>query len=446
MNSRKLFTLFLLLFSINTDAGSLSMIGQEHIMLTLVSFFGLGILLAFTPCVLPMVPILSTILVGQEDRGIKHSFSMSLVFVISMAVTYAAAGMLAGYLGSTVQTLLQTPAVIIAFSIVFVLMALSMFGVFHLSLPRFLHHRLHLANNSLKSGSYAGVALMGILSTLIAAPCVTAPLVSVLTFISETGNAYTGGLILFFLALGMGIPLILFGIGQSALLPNTGTWMNHIKFLFGVMILGLAIWMLSRVLNGNVIMYLSAALFIVSAIAFGTIDASKHLPPVIRGAGILILIYGIFLLAGAASGHTDILNPLVSSESTTETLTQRPPSALFKYASTASNLAKKLQEAKAAQKPVLIEFFATWCPDCKEVDNNVLSDAGVRSKMRQLSAIRVDVSERNPELAGMMEAYKVYGVPTMVFYDRNGNLFKADKLENSITKDGLLATLDQLIN
>lgn len=428
--------------------GISTVINQSHLGLTLISFFGIGILLAFTPCVLPMVPILSSILIGQEETGSKRAFSLSLAFVLSMALTYALVGMLAGYIGSTLQTIMQTPWVIISFSLLFVLMALSMFDYFHLSLPAFLQTNLHQMNNKLKQGKFVSVAIMGVLSTLIASPCVTAPLISVLTFISQTGSMALGGLILFSLALGMGLPLILFGIGQAAILPKTGNWMNNIKSLFGVMMLGLAIWMMSRILPGNITLFLWAGLLIVSTVAFGTLDfhMPKRLPPILHGINVFALVFGILLLVGAASGHDGFLNPLSSiiSTSENEAVTSRPPSALFGYTSTMSNLQEKLRAAQKANKPVMIEFFASWCPDCKQVDKEVLSDKSIQKSMRAFSAIRVDVSERNSELAKMMEEYKVYGVPTMIFYDRKGKLFNAEKLNDGITKENLEATLNQL--
>src|SRR3990167_2312716 len=246
-------------------------INQSHMLLTLASFFAVGILLAFTPCVLPMVPILSAILIGQEEKNTRKAFRLSVVFVLSMALTYAVAGMLVGYLCSTLQTLMQQPWIIASFSMVFVLMALSMFGYFHLALPSILQSRFNRMHHRLHGGNDVSVAVMGVLSTLIASPCVTAPLVSVLTFISQTGSALQGGLILFVLALGMGVPLVLFGVGQATLLPKAGPWMEQIKSVFGAVILGMAIWMISRIIPAEITMLLWATLFIVSAVAFGAL-------------------------------------------------------------------------------------------------------------------------------------------------------------------------------
>ncbi|HTM64515.1 MAG TPA: protein-disulfide reductase DsbD [Gammaproteobacteria bacterium] len=449
MRFKLLIGLLAVLFAVTAHAEVLpAAINQEHMLLTLVSFFGVGMLLAFTPCVLPMVPILSSVLVGQKATTPKRAFMLSLVFVISMAFTYALAGMLAGYLGSTVQTLLQQRWIIISFSMVFVLMALSMFGLYDLALPASLQSRLHAISNKWEGGSYLGVAVMGILSTLIASPCVTAPLLSVLTYISQTGSPVQGGLILFVLALGMGVPLILFGIGQTTLLPKTGVWMMQVKKLFGVMMLGLAIWMLSRVVSGVSVMYLTSVLLIVSAIAFGALDfhADKK-SGVIHGGSFAALVYGVLLLAGAASGHEDLLSPLTPLNgvvATAEAGSVRPPSSLFTYVDSLPKVKAKLAAAKSQHKPVMMEFFATWCPFCKQVDKEVLSEPEIRKSMKSFVTIRVDVSERNPELAKIMEEYNVFGVPTMVFYDKNGNLVDANNLNEGISKDNLQSMLTRL--
>lgn len=448
MRTKILSGLFLAATSITAHADiAAATINQSHMLITLFSFFGVGILLAFTPCVLPMVPILSAILIGQEQKDSKRAFRLSLVFVLSMAVTYAFAGILAGYLGSTLQTIVQQPWIIISFSSLFVVMALAMFGCFNLTLPSSLQTKLHNANNVLKSGSYVGVAAMGILSTLIASPCVTAPLLSVLTFISQTGSATQGGLILFTLALGMGVPLILFGMGQSAILPKAGMWMNNIKNVFGIMILGLAIWMLSRIIPANITLYLWAALFIIGAISLGALNftTEKRLPPVLHGTSMLALIYGMLLLAGAANGNENAFHPLRNTALVSTAVdTVRTPSSLFTYVDNMTALEKKIHDAKISHQPVMIEFFATWCPDCKKVDEDVLSSTEVQQNMKPFSRLRVDVSNRNAELSKMMEKYNVMGVPTMVFFNKDGKLFDAEHLKDGVTKESLLATLKQL--
>lgn len=423
------------------------MLDQQNILLTLAGFYGAGVLLAFTPCVLPMVPILSGILAGQKQQGTKRAVQLALVYVFSMAMTYAAAGMLAGYLGSTVQTLMQQTWIIASFSLIFIVMALSMFGLLHFTMPSFISRRVYHAHDHLQSDSYLGAGVMGVLATLIASPCVTAPLMSVLTYISQSGSALRGGVILFVLALGMGTPLILFAMGQAALLPKTGIWMEQVRKLFGVMMLGLAIWMLSRILPGVTIMFLWSGLFIVSAVAFGALDfhADKRLPPVMHGASVLVLVYGMFILAGAAHGNDDIFAPLSATATSNElnVASKRPPSSLFTYVDTLPKLQQKLTIAAAANKPVMIEFFATWCPVCKRVDAEVLSDDVIRQQMKAFMTIRVDLSERNPELAKIMETYHVLGVPTLVFFDKQGKPVQLDDSQE-ITKDYLSSLLTRL--
>lgn len=418
------------------------MIDQTHLLFNILSFFGAGILLAFTPCVLPMVPILSAILVGQENKGTLRAFQLSLTFVLSMAFTYAGAGLLVGYLGSTVQTALQLPWVIVGFSLIFVVMAMSMFGVFNLNLPRCVQNCLQSASSKQKSGSVIGVAIMGVLATLIASPCVTPPLISVLTYISQTGNALFGGIILFSLALGMGLPLLLFGIGQGVLLPKSGEWMNQIKYVFGIMMLGLAIWMVSRLLPGVVTLFLWAILLIVSAIAFGGFAKEKKSHPLVQGISFLALIYGILLLVGAASGNDNVLKPLASVKTAQETNHVVTPGDLFMRVNNITELQKKLQHAKENKRPVMIEFFASWCPSCRALDANVLSDPTIQKHLQNFMAIRVDITNKNPELMKLIEYYHVYGTPTMLFYDRNGQQINSDAFNETETTVG---SLDQML-
>ena len=205
--------------------------------------------------------------------------------------------------------------------------------------------------------------------------------------------------------------------------------------------------MISRLLPAEITLFLCAALLIIGAVALGALDfqGEKRLPPALQGLGVFALVYGILMLTGAASGHSNLLTPLVP-EYSEHVLAQRPPSAMFGYASTMTELQDKLDAAHRAHKPALVEFFASWCPDCKKVDQEVLSDPQIRKSMRALTAIRVDVSERNPELARMMEKNHVYGVPSMIFYDRDGKLFNADKMNDEITREGLQKTLDQLVS
>jgi thiol:disulfide interchange protein DsbD len=434
----KLKTFMALLAILLTTPVYAASVTQGHLVLTLISFFGVGLMLAFTPCVFPMVPILSAILAGQKNQTVKRAFSLSVIFVLSMALTYSIAGLMVGYLGETVQTLMQQPKIIISFSLLFVVMALAMFGVFDLALPAAFQTRLHHINNRLSGGSYLGVAAMGVLSTLIASPCVTPPLLTILTYISQSKNALQGGLILFVLALGMGVPLILFAIGQSTLLPKAGAWMEQVKKIFGVLMLGLAIWMLSRVVSGVTVMYLWASLIIVSSVAFGALDfrGDRRMPPVMHGVTVLTLLYGVFVLAGAASGREELMNPLSPVISTASASTQSSPSTLFTYVETLPQLKSKIAKAAKQHKPVMIEFFATWCPYCKQVDKDVLSSDEIRKSMKAFVTLRVDISDQNAEVSRIMDEYNIVGVPT--------NLFNASSLNEGIYRDSLQSVLRQL--
>lgn len=440
--------LAMLFMSPSLYAATPGMIDPAHGVLTLLTFFGLGVLLAFTPCVFPMVPILSGIIVGQKKPTTWSTLKLSLVFVLSMALTYAVAGVVAGYLGSTIQTLLQKPAIIVSFSLIFVVMALSMFGWFDLKIPSFLQNKVQALSSQQQSGSLLGVAAMGVLATLIASPCVTAPLISVLTYIGETGHAALGGLILFSLALGMGVPLLLFGLGEGLLLPKAGGWMHQIKALFGVMMLGVAIWMLSRLVSIHVTLLMTAALIIVSAIAFGALDFKASLSRLQRGLSFCALVYGIILMIGAAQGSDHLWLPLQSGSAApvlTHAQTAKPVGELFQVVKTEAALHEALSAAAAKHQPAIVDFWAGWCPDCRALDEGVLAKLDVQELMEPYALIRVDITQDSDELKRMRQEYKVYGIPTFVFYNAAGQLVPSQGLSGEITTLSFSRTLKALV-
>ncbi|MFV9616820.1 MAG: protein-disulfide reductase DsbD, partial [Gammaproteobacteria bacterium] len=284
-------------------------------LLTLLIFFGAGLLLAFTPCVFPMIPILSGIIVGQgENITTRKAFYLSLVYVLAMAMTYTIVGILVGLSGENIQAWFQNPWIIGSFAIIFVALSFSMFGFYELQMPTSIQSKLTNISNSQQGGNIIGVAIMGFLSALIVGPCVTAPLVGALIYIAETGDAVLGGLALFSLSMGMGAPLLVIGTSAGKFLPKAGMWMDAVKAVFGVLLLGLAIWLLERVAPAGFTMFLWAALIIVSAIYMGAIDGltdgSSGWKKLWKGLGILLLIYGIIILLGLASGNRNVFQPL----------------------------------------------------------------------------------------------------------------------------------------
>lgn len=388
----------------------MNFIQGHNALVYLSAFFGLGLLLAFTPCVLPMVPILSGIIVGQQSLSTSKAFRLSLSYVSGMAITYAGAGMVAGFMGSTVQTIMQRPAVILLFSLVFVLMALSMFGLFELRLPNAIANKFNALNRSNSKRTYISIGLMGIASTLVVSPCVTAPLIGVLSYIGQNGQVLMGGLILFVMALGMGVPLLIVGSGYGSILPKTGVWMMKIKHFFGLMMLGIAIWMLSRIINELAVKILWAALLIIGSISLGSLkSASSKKGLLFQSIGILAIVYGGIILYNLATAivYPVQQNNLVDNQ--------------FITVNKLNEVHHQLAQARKEHKVVLLEFSASWCGDCKDMDTKVFNQPQIAQAMSGLVTIKVDVSDKNDEVDSIKKAFSIYGTPTMLFFDTHGS-------------------------
>ena len=375
----------------------------------LSAFFGLGVLLAFTPCVLPMVPILSGIIVGQKSLSTSKAFKLSLSYVIGMAITYAGAGMLACLMGGTLQTMMQRPLVIVFFSMIFIIMALSMFGLFELRLPAGLAGRFNGLGHSSSKRNYISVALMGILSTLVVSPCVAAPLIGVLSYIGQKGQVLMGGLILFVMALGMGIPLLIVGAGYGSVLPKTGSWMIKIKHFFGLMMLGIAIWMFSRILDKTLVNILWATLLILGSISLGSLQTQKNKKGLIfQAIGVLAIVYGGIILYS--------LSLSISNPASERVVTGNQFIKINKL----SEVKRQLELAKKNHKVAFVEFSANWCGDCQDMDSKVFNQPQITQAMSGLVNIKVDISDKSKEVDEIKKAFAIYGTPTMLFFDTHG--------------------------
>jgi thiol:disulfide interchange protein DsbD len=383
-------------------------------------FFGAGLLLSLTPCVFPMIPILSGIIVGRGHKITHmHAFILSLAYVLGMALTYAAAGVLAGFSGNLISNALQTPWVLGSFAAVFVLLSLSMFGFYELQLPSALQSKLSDTSNRLHGGHLSGVFGMGALSAIIMGPCVAAPLAGALLYISQTHDAVLGGIALFALALGMGAPLLLIGTSAGVLLPKAGAWMEAVKQFFGVMLLALAIWIIQPLLPVSVQMLLWAALLIFSAIYLRAVDALPHNSggwhKLLKGIGLFALLLGAAYLVGALSGARDILRPLGNIG---RAETQAPASLQFSRIKDLAELDQRITQARG--KVVMLDFYADWCISCKEMERFAFSDAEIKAKLKPVLLLQADLTANNEADQAMLKRYGLFGPPGILFFDTQG--------------------------
>ena len=399
---------------------------QGNAALVLASFFGFGLLLSFTPCVLPMIPILGGIVAGEGARIDKsRALLLSGTYVLSMALTYALAGVAAAYVGSLIAAYLQNVWVLGAFAAVFVLLALSMFGAYDLRLPHALQQRLHGAHGKLKGGRLAPVAAMGVLSAVIVSPCVSAPLAGALLEISRSGDMVLGGSALFAMALGMGVPLIAVGVSEGALLPRAGAWMATVKKFFGLMLLAVAVWILVPVLPPL------ASMLAWSLLAFGAASLLRRS----RIAAAVPLIAGIALLVGALAGSRDPLRPLAVFTAGTP---HSQPVAWTRVAS----LTELQTRLKAPGKPVMLDFYADWCVSCKEMESFTFSDPKVRSQLDRMLLLQVDVTANNENDKALLKRFSLFGPPGIVFFDAEGREIKGLRVIGYQNAGRFLRTLE----
>jgi thioredoxin:protein disulfide reductase len=427
-------------FSIFASDLDIARLFEGSALLVVGGFFLFGILLTFTPCVLPMVPILSAIIAGEgKSLDKRRGFALSASYVLGMAVAYALAGVAAAYSGSMIAAALQNAWVLGAFALVFVALALSMFGFYELRLPGFLHQHLHGAHSRIRGGQIASVAAMGVLSAVIVSPCVAAPLAGALLYISQTRDVVLGGGALFAMALGMGVPLVIVGVSEGALLPKAGAWMEGVRRFFGVLLLAVGIYIVSPVIPVAAQMVLWAALLIGSAVFLRAVDP---LPPsasswwrLWKAAGIVFLVTGIALLVGALTGTRDVLRPLASLGDKAQ-----PPAQALPWTRVASigDLDARL---KTPGKLVMLDFYADWCVSCKEMEAFTFSDPRVRAELDRMLLLQVDVTANNENDKALLKRFSLFGPPGIIFFDAEGREIKGLRVIGYQSAERFLKTL-----
>jgi len=392
-------------------------IKNGNLFLVLLSFFGAGLLLAFTPCVLPMVPILSGIIAGGgENISTRRSFMLSVAYVLGMAFTYTAAGIAAGAIGQgfNLQATFNQPWIVAVFSLLFVVLAASMLGLFTIEMPNFVQTRLSNKSNEQQAGTYLGVGVMGALSALIVSACVAPPLIAALTVISQTGDVVRGGLALFVMSIGMGTPLLLVGASAGKLLPRAGAWMDTIKNLFAVLFLAVAAWMLSRIVPGWLSMIFWAVPLLVLAWVFFRAKAKTAGGRTLsRTLAVAAGIYGVAVLAGSALGSTNPLAPIPQ-------LAAQQTQLKFKRIKTVADLEREVAAASQAGRSVMLDFYADWCVSCKEMEHYTFTETEVQSALSNTTLLQADVTKNNDDDQALLRHFGIFGPPTIAFYGADG--------------------------
>ena len=425
------------MFGSQQQTAMLQLLRSKAILHIIVGFFIFGLLLSFTPCVLPMIPIISSIITNQADNiTTAKAFRLSLTYVLSMSFTYAVFGIAIAMAGNRLQAYLQSPWVLTLFSGILVLLALSLFGYYELQLPRTLRQPLDTLNQQQRGGSYIGVAIMGILATLIVSPCVSPPLVAALGYISQTSNgAIDGGIALFSMGIGMGLPLLIIGTSAGKLLPRSGSWMHNVKNIFGVLLLAMAIWLLGRVIPDYVQQILWGSLCLGSSVYLGAIDrAETEWQQFRKIIGLILLVYGVTLFIDA---HTDHHNPLQHHHHQTVS-TQ----SLFQNINTVTMLEQQLKQS--AGRITMVDFYADWCIYCQTMERDIFPQPDVHQALSQLQLLRIDVTQGSATQQALLDHLQVIGPPALLFFDSEGNEIKQARIVGEVDKETLLHHVEKL--
>lgn len=412
------------------------------------AFLLFGLLLSFTPCVLPMVPILSSIIVGEGETTKTKSFLMALAYCLGMALVYTSLGVAAGLAGEGLAGALQKPWVLVMFSLLLVGLSLSMFDVYQLQVPAALQSSLTKTSGKLKGGKFAGVFLMGAISALIVGPCVAAPLAGTLVYISQTKDVFIGGLALFSMAMGMSVPLLLIGLSAGSLLPKAGAWMIGVKYVFGLLLIAVAIWMVTPVLPPQALMAAWGALAILCAVFAGVFGHQSEKLTIggkfTKALGLVLFIIGVMELAGAASGTTNPLEPLAGLRGgSSGTITTGEAARLnFKRIRSIEELERELQAS--AGKPVMLDFYADWCVSCKELEKFTFSNAKVQQGLAGYTLLQVDVTANTDDDKALMKRFGLFGPPGIIFFDKSGQEQKDNRIVGFVEAEEFLGHLKKL--
>jgi len=412
-------------------------------------FLALGLLLSFTPCVLPMVPILSSIIVGQRQLTRGRGFALALAYSLGMALVYTAVGVAAGLAGEGLAAALQKPWVLATFATLLVALALSMFDVYQLEMPRSIQNRASQVSSRLPGGRFAGVFVMGAVSALVVGPCVAAPLAGALVYISRTKDVVVGGTALFAMAIGMSVPLLLIGLSAGSLLPRAGAWMIAVKRFFGVLLVGVAIWMVSPAIPDWAQMLAWAALLIVTAAFLRVFDPLPDGATATlrfgKGVGALMLIAGILQLVGVASGGRDVLQPLgalAARKAAAGTVATAASKPAFTKVHTLDELDRAI---RSSARPTMVEFSADWCVSCKELERLTFSDPRVAERMSRLKLLKVDVTANSVADRELLRRFNLFGPPGILLFDVDGIESSASRVIGYQPADTFLERLDRLL-
>ncbi|WP_291952638.1 protein-disulfide reductase DsbD [Campylobacter sp.] len=383
-------------------------LSKENLFITLLTFFGYGLLLSLTPCILPMIPILSSLITMklENNSSKKYSFYLSFIYVFFMSLAYAIAGALVGFAGANIQGLLQQVWIIIAFAGIFIILAFSMFGFYELQLP--LKFQNYINKKIGNKNGVAGIAIMGFLSALIVGPCVAAPLAGALLYITKSGDVFLGGISLFVMSFGMGMPLLLLGIGGGFI--KSGVWMLKVKMFFGFLMLAMAIWIMERILNADIILMLYGILGVFFVSFMGLFDEIKNNFDKFKKASlILILVYSLSILIGGFMGSKNLLKPLNFSTN----IEQNPHNLTFKKI---KNLKELNEELQKSSKPVMLDFTATWCENCKLLEKYTFKDIKIQKLLNNYTLLQIDITNNTQEDLALMKQFNVFGPPVMIFF------------------------------